>query len=260
MTKKFFALVLILSLAACFDQKAWLQKWVSPSDDAFARTFIEAVRTGNYPACDKMLAPNLRGTQAAKGLQDVHTVLDHGKPLSVEVVGYNFNFTNGKTRVVLTYQLHFPGSWAVGNVIIEGTGSSTVVVGTNFQPLKDSLEVLNAFTLRGKSLLHYAVLALCLINPPFILYALVACIRTRMRSKWVWMLFILAGVGRLGLDWNTGQYTIQYFQLSLLGVTAFRPALYGAWVVSWGVPLGAVIFLLRQRKLALTGADVAPEA
>ena len=60
-----------LLLAGC-DQKALLQKFVPKDDDAFARRFLDAVRTGNYTTADQMLDSSLRSESLYLPLVALH--------------------------------------------------------------------------------------------------------------------------------------------------------------------------------------------
>ena len=105
-------------LAGC-DQKAFLQKLVPKDDDAFARRFLDAVRTGDYAAADQMLVTSLRSAKSESGLCEINHVLAHGEPVSIEIIGCNL-FTNassqGTTRTTnLSYQIRL-SCWAARSV------------------------------------------------------------------------------------------------------------------------------------------------
>ena len=253
MAKKFLLLALSALLVGC-DQKALLQKFIPKEDDAFARRFIEVVRVGDYAAAQQMLDSTVRGEEAAKGLQALHEVIAHGEPVAVETIGCNVQSLQGTRKTNLSYQIHFLDAWAVGNVYLEQKGDTSFVFASRFQPTPDSLEVLNRFSIRGKPPMHYAVLAACIAIPVFILYTLVVCIRSRVRRKWLWIIFILFGVFQLRLDWASGRFDLQPISFLLFGASAFRASPYAAWVLGCAVPLGAIIFLLRRRNLILPDA------
>ncbi len=82
------------------------------------------------------------------------------------------------------------------------------------------------------------------------LIAFVIAVRTKLRRKWLWLLFILVGVGHLSINWTTGQLSFQPIYIVLCSIGAFRP-LYGAWLLHVAFPLGAVIFLVRRKQLQL---------
>jgi hypothetical protein len=243
-----------LLLAGC-DPKALLNRFVPKDDDAFARHFLDVVRAGDYAAADQMLDASLRNENPASGLHDLNGLLAHGEPLSVEVIGCNV-FANASakdtTRTTnLSYQIRFPGSWAAGFVVVAHPAGTATILGARFQPIPDSLEVLNGFTFKGKSVIHYLVFAACIAVPVLILAALVVCIRSRIRRKWLWVIFILLGFMQTRLNWTTGHFEVQPISFVLFGVSAVRPSLYAPWILGFGIPVGAIAFLVSRRKLLL---------
>jgi hypothetical protein len=258
MLRTYHVLALIgLALVAC-DQKALLQRFTPKDDDAFARHFLDAVRTGDYSVAEQMLDATLRGEKATNGLHELHEILAHGEPITVEEIGCNV-FSNASAQGVtqttnLSYQIHFADSWAVGNVYLGHRSGTASVLASLFQPIPDSLKVLNRFTFVRKSLVHYAIFAACLAVPAFILFALIVCIRSRIRRKWLWIIFILFGFVQLRFDWTSGVFDLQPVSFLLFGASAFRSSPYAAWVLGCAIPLGAIIFLACRRKLALPDA------
>jgi hypothetical protein len=250
-------IIISLLLAGC-DQKALLQKFVPKDDDAFARRFLNAVRTGDYVAADQMLVPSLRNAKSESGLREINHVLAHGEPVSVEIIGCNV-FTNassqGSTRTTnLSYQIHFPGSWAAGNIAVGHKVNATAIVDSHFQSIPDALEVLNRFTLSGKSVVHYLVLAACLAIPLLILVALMVCIRSRIRRKWLWIIFILIGFVQFRFDWSSGHFDVQPVSFALFGASCFRSSPYAPWILGFAIPIGAILFLLLRRRLLIDDA------
>lgn len=246
-----------LLLAGC-DQKALLQKFVPKDDDAFARRFLDAVRTGDYAAADQMLVPSLRSAKSESGLREINHVLAHGEPVSVEIIGCNV-FTNassqGTTRTTnLSYQIHFQDSWAAGNIAVGHQENATAIVDSHFQSIPDSLEVLNRFTFAGKSVVHYLVFAVCIAIPLLILIALIICIRSRIRRKWLWIIFILLGFVQFHFDWSSGQFSVQLISFALFGASCFRSSPYAPWILGFAIPVGAILFLLLRRRLLIDDA------
>ena len=254
----FLAGLLALLLAAC-DQKAFLQNFVPKDDDAFARRFLDSLRAADYPTAEQMLDASLRGEKSAGGLQELNGVLAHGEPLSVEIIGCNVfsdGSAQGTTRTTnLSYQIRFADSWAVGNVAVRHTSVGASVVASRFQTVPDSLETLHRFTFAKKSVVHYLVLAACVAIPALILVTLVVCIRSRIRRKWLWIVFILLGFVQFRFDWTSGQYELQPLSFALFGAGAFRASPYAPWILSCAIPAGAVIFLIVRRRLLLDNAS-----
>jgi hypothetical protein len=157
---------------------------------------------------------------------------------------------NGSTTYVnLTLEYRFSQRWLVAALALHRTDTMRTIDGLNVQPTVDSQEHLNRFTFSGKGLRNYVMLASTVVVMVFIVGTLVTLWRTRVpRRKWLWALFVAIGIGQVTLNWTTGGIAIQPLQVSLLGAGFSRPGLYGPWFLSLGVPIGAVIFLLRRRQ------------
>jgi LytS/YehU family sensor histidine kinase len=122
-------------------------------------------------------------------------------------------------------------------------------VALTVRAIPESLEEHHRFRLAGKSAVHYVVLALAIVFPLLTLYALVACVRTKMSwQKWPWMLFILFGIGSFSINWTTGETQFSALTLRLFGASA-AAVLYGPWILSVSFPLGALVFLFRRKAL-----------
>ncbi len=69
--------------------------------------------------------------------------------------------------------------------------------------------------------------------------------------KWLWMLFVLVGVGKLAVNWGTGEWTYQLLAIQIPCFTMTRP-LYGTWTIGAYLPVGAILFLNHRSKMKLS--------
>jgi hypothetical protein len=173
-----------------------------------------------------------------------------GPPSSITLVGAYKNWVNGDTSQNLTFEYEFSGKWFLINVATKKTPTSLAIVGMHINPLAASLDEINRFTLSGKSPLQYLTLSLAAACALFTLYALVVCLRTKMtRRKWPWVLFILVGFGKFAVDWTSGAWGITPLALQFFSASALEE-FYGPWIVAVSVPVGAIVFLVRRKRLA----------
>jgi len=254
---KWFLSILLtaLALSGCVDQKAWIQKFAPKDDDQFARQFLDSVRHAQYDEATRMLDAAVAAQAGANGLNQLHTILDHGDPSGIELIGVNTGFFKpwgsapAKRQSSLTYQLQFRDAWVLAAFVVESSASDRHISDVNLQPLPNSLEVINQFTLQNKSPLQYAFLAACIAVPIFIVIALVVCLFSRVCRRWLWVIFILFGLTQFQLNWTTGQTGFRPISFLLLGASFFRAGLYAPIVFSFGIPLGAILFLVLRRWL-----------
>jgi len=133
--------------------------------------------------------------------------------------------------------------------VVESSGADRQISGANLQPLPTSLEYLNRFTVENKTPIHLLFLVARIGVSLLIIVTLVVCLFSRVRFRWLWVIFILFGFTQFQLNWTTGQTGFQPISFLVLGASFFRAGLYAPIVFSFGIPLGAILFLLLRRWL-----------
>ena len=239
----------LIPVIGCGDPQALFDKFAPKEADRFARGYIELVRGKNFDQAIELLDEQVRNQPVRSQIEEVAKFLDKGNPTSVELVGFNVFKNPKETQNNLTYQLQFTDSWLLASVVVREMGDKQYILGFHVNPIPSSLKEMNAFTLNSKTLLHYGVLGLTIAIPIFIAYTLILCARTRIKRKWLWIIFILLGIGTLSINWTTGELRFQLISFLLLGAGVFKPGLYGPWSLSIAFPLGAVLFLFKRRRL-----------
>jgi hypothetical protein len=179
-------------------------------------------------------------------------------PESIKVVGaHEFHGPEySTTDITLEYQ--FPSKWLLAQIATQQKGEVSSIVGFHVNPIPDSLENLNKFTLAGKSATQYLTLICSVGSLLFTFYVFVLCIRSKdMKPKWLWLIIVLVGVGKFAVNWGTDQWTYQLIAIQIPCFSMTR-SLYGPWIVAAYVPLGAMVFLYRRWKMKITGELVPP--
>lgn len=64
---------------------------------------------------------------------------------------------------------------------------------------------------------------------------------------WAWIIFILLGIGKISINWATGEWTIVPLSIQLFSVPAFA-AFNGPWIIAASLPLGAIMFIARTMR------------
>ncbi|HWB61667.1 MAG TPA: hypothetical protein VG733_19445, partial [Chthoniobacteraceae bacterium] len=184
-------------------------------------------------------------------------------PSSVKVVGCKKQVDSYSRTVSTTFEYDYTEEWLLITATVRTLDNTVIVEGIEVHPLPGPLEK-NKFTFAGKGPAQYVMFAIFCAVPLLTLFALVLCIRTKMKRKWLWIIFILLGIGRVTMNWTTGDvqafetqvtkahgaitYFHPYFAIQLLGAGYVR-APYGPWMLSVSLPLGALVFLYRRRYL-----------
>jgi hypothetical protein len=254
-----FSIALFLSFAGC-DQVTLMKKMTPAEDESFARRHVDLLRQQQFEQIERELdssisSPNTRGTLAGMA-----ALFPAEVPKSIKVVGVKFFRFSGSSTDSITLEYEFAEKWLLVNMSIKRTDDVLTITGFNVTPIADSLENINRFSLIGKSPLQYAVLGLAIVGPVFCLYLFVICIRSkREKHRWLWAIFILFGVGRLAVNWTTGEWTVTPLAIHVPCAEA-TAAPYGPWVVAISLPLGAILFILVKRRRRVALAELQPSS
>lgn len=255
--------ILILGMLAACGQQDILQKIASPAEQATARKYIDELRSLDFGDIEKAIDPTIADGIAGGTLAKMAALIPNGTPTSVQLVGANrFSSESTGTTLNLTYEYQFGTQYLLANVATKAKNGVLTIVGFRVLPESASLESQNKFNLSGKSALHHGVLGAAIAMAIFTLVVLVVCIRTKIRRrKWLWILFVLFGFGKLSVNWTTGQWGVMVLAAQLFSASA-RAGFFGPWIVSVSLPVGAVIFLMRRRSLetgpAVDGGTLTP--
>ncbi len=246
----------MLALVAGCNPQQVLSRLVPAEDQALASKYVDLLRARNFDEIDRAADPSVRGPKLYAALLKMADALPEEAPDSTKLVGAQITTNADGTTTNVVYEYDFAGQWVLANVATLRKQDSVSLVGLSVRAVPESLEEHHRFRLAGKSGVHYVVLALAILFPLLTLYALVACVRTKMSGrKWPWVLFILFGIGSFAINWTTGETQLSALAIRLFGVSV-AAALYGPWILSVSFPLGALVFLFRRN--ALTAA--APNA
>ena len=238
------------------DPASQINKFVPPGAESTARNYFVLLRQGKFNQIADDFDPSVPNVRAA--LIEMATLVPAETPESVKIVGANTFRSPEYSTTSITLEYQFPSKWLLVDVTTKKTGEASTVTGFHVSVLRDSLENLNRFTLVGKTAIQYLILILAVCSLTFSFYVLILCIRTKdVNRKWLWMLFILAGVEKVAVNWKTGQLTFGILSINIPSATASHP-LYGPWTIAVFLPLGAILFLNRKRKMKISGETIQP--
>lgn len=248
--------LLILSLVGCTGDRL-LQRLVPPDADDFARSVIGSWHSGDVAALLGVGSGELTGSEGVEGaIAESSRRFPGGMIEEVELIGANVHIGSDRTIRDLTYEVRTEEGVVLVAMRVSETRAGRFLDGMQMEQVDASVRDLHAFQLRGKSAVHHAMLILAVVVFLFCVAVAVRIARTPMPRRWLWVVVALVGVGTTTLDWTTGETQFRLLSLQLFGVGVQRLGMLGPWYLSVGVPVGALLALVRRRRVlaALEGA------
>jgi hypothetical protein len=246
---RLLGVIAVALLATACDSQSLIDRYAPKEDVAFAKDTFQKLQNKEFAAVEANMNAGLKTPFLAATLWQISELLPKEEPQDIIVIGAHTLSSSDSRKVYLVFQYKFSERWFLNNLSVEERDGKRSIIGINVQPLRDSLERINAFTLGGKGLFHYVVLALAVIIPLGSVYALVACIRTKgLKRKWLWIIFIIFGVTQFTINWTTGAFEFKPISVQLLSLSVFGLDKYSPVLLSLSLPFGAITFLLKRRR------------
>jgi hypothetical protein len=225
----------------------------SESPDETIRRCLELIRLGETAAARACFAPDALPADAEEILGQAHEALQVGDAPELQVVNRAFAYTTESGRTdTLVYHVRGHAEALLVVAQTRETNGVPALVGLRWESAPLDLSERYPFMIAGVPPLYYGVLGLAVAMPLFILYSAIVCFRRKPHRRWLWLLFILLGIGKLSVVWVPGPLNLDYVRISplsvqLLGAGIKKMPIYDPWVLSVSFPLGAAVFLWRQR-------------
>jgi hypothetical protein len=244
-----FIIALFLMIQGCC-QEELQEKFIPKAEVEFSKQYFTLFQNENYEALEESIDNELRSPDLRGKLQQIANLFPQEEPKKIDLVGSRTFETVDKWQANLTFQYEFSKNWLIANIVLERISDGPLVVkGVNVNPIQDSLQNINKFTLKGKSKIHFVFLSLSVLIPLFIVITFIVCLRTPIKKrKWLWAIFILLGFAQCTINWTSGEIFYQLLSFNIFGAGFFYGNKFGPVMLKVAFPLGAIIFWFKRKK------------
>ncbi|KIA91863.1 hypothetical protein OA93_23735 [Flavobacterium sp. KMS] len=256
MKKTFYLLFFITLFFSCNSPTEFtIPESLKPADD-FSRSFINKVIKGQLESSFSNIEPTVLNEKTKEFITNANKNINGGDLKTVKVVEYNWKTmfsTNSEkfTQYNLGYEYEFENKNILFRTSIIEKNNKFSVVMFNGEILPGKLSELTKFTFENKTFVHYIFLIFAILIPLFIIITLVFMLKSRIttKQKVIWSLVILfICFPKFVIDWNNGQTNFSFLNFSLFGSSFTKPTLYSAWLISFNIPIGALIYWFKRNS------------
>jgi hypothetical protein len=226
-----------------------------------ATNFISNIYKGNFETCFNSLYYELKNDEVKRYLQFIHTNINNFTIDSFNIVGYKkTNIIGEKTRINygVDYEYLLGNKFFFVTFLMKEENNKIEVMAFRSAINDKSMLKINNFSLENKSILHYIFLLLAIVIPMFIIITLIYAIKTKLKWKWLWIIGICFGFIKFSINWETGQSGIDLIHLQIFSAGFSRTGNIGHWILSFSLPIIAIIFWYKRIKLKRSSSDIKP--
>jgi hypothetical protein len=240
----------MLILAGCTASQ-WNDKLSTPQDRALALKAIESLRSGRIDALKGQMDPELFSQTVTNSEKIKKVFAPSGQPQLVTVSSNTISSAgNTETMKALNYEMGSGRQWTYFQIILRESGRVTNIVGWHATPVDSQPTAAANFSFGGKGAINYVWIVAMLAATLTSLIALVLAIRSKgLRNRWLWIVGSIVGLGQFSLNWATGAWGIRPIAFSLFGSAFVKASPFDPWILSFSLPIVAVVFLLLRLRL-----------
>jgi len=163
--------ILCAVLVGC-DEASLMRKWTPPGAESAAQGYVELLRQGQFDHIEHDAEPSIVDAHSRDTLAKMAAIFPAGTPQSIKVVGGHVFHGPAYSTTDITLEYQFPSKWLLAQITTQQKGAVSSIIGFHVNPIPDSLENLNKFTLAGKSPTQYLTLICSVSSLLFALYVL----------------------------------------------------------------------------------------
>jgi hypothetical protein len=211
-----------------------------PEKHQFFLNFLSLLQNGRDDMVRNLLAPNIRDSDSQK-LDDLTQALQKAGPVTA---CHLINVSWDGDSTALVYFLDFENASAAVDFKIHASVDGNYLVDTfSLHPADVTFRQICQFRLSNRSFFEYlfllAAFALFMANSA----VLARCLFTPLKRKWLWVIFILVGIGSLTMDWLPDPiFHFSVFSFGFPVASLSKNPLTDPWQVELTFPLGMLVF------------------
>ena len=248
------AALVLLGLTGC----GWFINRMAPDEVRNGKSYFDELRQRQVDQILESFDPSFDRDQLRSQLGKVFPLVPQQEPLGVETLGASTECKGtGVCTKLIVLEYKYPDHWILFRVTVSNQSGHDAITDLTVESESLPLTSKSRFTLRGKGVLYYVIPLMALLSVGFAVCGFILCIRTPIQKrKWLWIIITILGIGKLGIEWSSGELWYKVLHISILpagcGFDFDSPFVYAS------IPAGAILFLLLQRRLLRTGVPALP--
>lgn len=218
--------------------------------DKFATEFITQIQNGNIDTCLTLVQPEMNNENGRQFLTNTYNNILSFDLDSCRIINARktrMMGDNGFTNYGIEYEYAVGAKLLYFSFGIREQNNNLLITAFDGRILDVSLSKAHEFSLKDKGLLHYLFLIFAILIPVFILISLIFVIKTKqLKRKWLWIIGVLFGFMKFSINWTTGQVGFSLIHISILGAGYSKSGNIAPWILSFSLPIIAIIFWYRR--------------
>lgn len=225
-------------------------KLIPEAESEYAKDFLQKIQDRDFEYVKSQIDAELIGDVTDEKLLEIAEYFPTGELISVEIIGSQTHTFNSQWQGNFSFEYQFSDGWAVANTAMKQVDGKPSVIGFNVYRTTASQRDLTAFSAAELTPIRIILLLLTVLIPAFMIFTCYKVYKTPIPvKKKRWYFFSVLGIFGFSFNWTTGVLNYQLATVKLLGVGVVAAGPHAPWILSFTLPLGAVVFWVKRKKL-----------
>lgn len=237
-------LLLALLLAGCGPRE------INIDDSAFlpgTTALLDALLAGDYDSCRNLVTVQVEDDTLRDAVNQMNQLLEGVESYTLKPVAWDQTTHNGVTQSAVRYEMETEaGRYYVEVVLVDNVDG---LAGFHITPIQQTTVTGTIGNMEGAGVVQWLMLLLGLAEFAFVIWTAVDCLRHRPKGWIGWMLLILFISGLISLSFAGGKLSLRFNFGIYLYSTALLLDSAGAMLLRLYVPVGAIVYWFRRKKL-----------
>lgn len=235
------------------DASGFMSEELSNSTLQLTASMLTFIQNKNYKDAKRFLADNLGDLKTIKeNLEPVRQMLPQHQIQDMTIVSVDIETSYTGTykydRIATVTEVNYPYSDFVVEMLQFRVGDQVTIEGFRVHSKRDLVAMFQS-SWKNATGSAYLTIFLMFIITLIILYALILCINTDIKKhKWLWVLFIIVGFCGIDFNWSAQEFMVNPISIRLLGIGWFKANCFSPMVLTFSIPVGAIVFLYKHYK------------
>ncbi|UTC75133.1 hypothetical protein E4O03_13320 [Treponema sp. OMZ 792] len=224
---------------------------IAPHEEIeIAKEYISKFKEKDFNFIYENSDENIKKQLTQETFNNIETLIPNSKVSNIIMLGSHKKILNEQTYYEFLFEYEYQNK-EFRIISLNFKKENTLILqGFRITAAPDSQKNINKFTLKDKTWKHITILLLAILMPLYSIFIFVLCIKTpKFKKKVLWCILILFGIFSVSINWTTGSINLSFFAIYFLSASAMAASPYAAWNISFSIPLFAILFLFKRKKL-----------
>jgi hypothetical protein len=223
---------------------------IKDDEKNFAERILALFNNGQTDSLYALLDNQLKTSQTYETIGKLKCLLPNTPLQSRQFLKFSRFVSKSYSQTALRIQDNYSSNSALYEISFKKAGDTLTIQNFRLNLVSPENRISLKVLLKTLTPVRFAFGFLMMTIPLFIIATLILLLFSKgIKKKWLWFIFMFLGFVQFKLNWFAGSMNTNLLSFQFLGAGFFSEGDYGPLWISFSLPLGSIIFLIKRKSL-----------